>query len=155
MLEQLFTEKRRELDQQLTMLGVPKHAEFPFCHRCFSTAPVEPALLASALEILEHAPAVGTSGDAIGADANCKAARALVAQYREIDPAFTGRIEVRQDIPAGLMVSGRTLMVSQSTRMPRHRLDALLQHEVSVHLLTCVQRRCAGPQDLPHRPRRI
>ena len=29
-------------------------------------------------------------------------------------------------------------MISQSTRMPRHRLDALLQHEVSVHLLTCV-----------------
>src|SRR5687767_11907555 len=36
------------------------------------------------------------------------------------------------------MVSGRTLMISQSTRMPRHRLDALLQHEVSIHLLTCV-----------------
>ena len=36
------------------------------------------------------------------------------------------------------MVSGRTLMISQSTRMPRLRLDALLQHEVSILLLTHV-----------------
>ncbi len=35
------------------------------------------------------------------------------------------------------MVSGGTLMISSHTRMARHRLDALLAHEVSVHLLTC------------------
>jgi uncharacterized protein (TIGR02421 family) len=41
-------------------------------------------------------------------------------------------------------VSGRTLMISQSTRMPRHRLDALLQHEVSIHLLTYVNGNAQG-----------
>ena len=136
-LEQLFTEKRRELDQQLSMLGCRNTRDFRYLSMTLY-GPVEPGLLAMALEVLDRVPAGGTGGEAIGADAVCKAARALVAQYREIDPAFNGRIDVRQDIPAGLMVSGRTLMISQSTRMPRHRLDALLQHEVSVHLLTCV-----------------
>ena len=136
-LEQLFTEKRRELDQQLTMLACRNTRDFPYVSMTLY-GPVEPALLASALEILDHVPPGGAGGEAIGADAICKAARSLVADYRKIDPTFTGRIDVRQDIPAGLMVSGRTLMISQSTRMPRHRLDALLQHEVSVHLLTCV-----------------
>ena len=136
-LEQLFSEKRRELDQQLTLLACRNTVDFPFISLTLY-GPVEPALLASALEILGNVPTGGGSGDAIGADSVCKAARALIADYRAIDPGFSGRVDVRQDIPAGLMVSGRTLMISRSTRMPAHRLDALLQHEVSVHLLTCV-----------------
>jgi uncharacterized protein (TIGR02421 family) len=44
-------------------------------------------------------------------------------------------VQVREDI-AGLLVSGRKLLIGADTVMPRRRLDALLAHEVGVHLLT-------------------
>lgn len=136
-LEQLFTEKRRELDQQLTMLSCRNSGDFRYVSLTLY-GPVEPELLASAREILDTIPPDRRLGEAIGADLVRKAARALIADYRKANPRFNGRVAVRQDIPAGLMVSGRTLMIAQATRMPRNRLDALLQHEVSIHLLTHV-----------------
>ena len=142
-LERLFAEKRRELDQQLTMLACRNSPDFRHVSLTLY-APVEPELLASARDILERVPGGRRDEDAIGADLVRKAARALIAGYRSVNAEFNGRVSVRQDIPAGLMVSGRTLMISQSTRMPRHRLDALLQHEVSVHLLTFVNGNAQG-----------
>ncbi len=142
-LEHLFAEKRRELDQQLTMLACRNTGDFRYVSLTLY-GPVEPELLASAREILDSVPGDRHRGEAIGADLVRKAARALIADYRKANPEFSGRVAVRQDIPAGLMVSGRTLMISQSTRMPRHRLDALLQHEVSIHLLTHVNGNAQG-----------
>jgi len=142
-LEHLFAEKRRELDQQLTMLSCRNSDDFRYVSLTLY-APVEPALLASARDILDRVPKGLRDGEAIGADSVRKAAEALIADYRKTNAAFNGRIAVRQDIPAGLMVSGRTLMISQSTRLPRHRLDALLQHEVSIHLLTYVNGNAQG-----------
>ena len=136
-LEGLFAEKRRELDQQLTMLASRNTANFRYMSLTLYP-PVEPELLAAAQDILAQAPAGGERGESIGASEVSKAARALIARYREADAAFTGRVLVREDIAAGLMVSARNVMIAKATHMPRHRLDALLQHEVSIHLLTCV-----------------
>jgi uncharacterized protein (TIGR02421 family) len=136
-IERLFAEKRRELDQQLTMLDCRNSADFKYVSLTVYE-PVEADLLASARDILDHVQPDNERGEAIGADAVSKAAESLIADYRKADPDFSGEILVRKDIPAGLMVSGRTLMISQSTKMPANRLDPLLQHEVSVHLLTCV-----------------
>ena len=44
-------------------------------------------------------------------------------------------MEVREDV-SGLMVSGPKLMIGADSVMPADRVDALLAHEVSVHLLT-------------------
>jgi uncharacterized protein (TIGR02421 family) len=136
-LERLFAEKRRELDQQLTMLACRNSPDFKFVSLTVYE-PVEPELLASARDILDRVPPDHNRGEAIGADVVRKAAENLIADYRKADPGFLGKVEVRKDIPAGLMVSGRKLMISQSTKMPANRLDPLLQHEVSIHLLTCV-----------------
>lgn len=136
-LENLFAEKRRELDQQLTMLACRNTDDFRYVSLTLYE-PVEPELLAAARDILASAPGDRHSADAIGADAVRKAAQGVIADYREANPDFNAKIAVRQDIPAGLMVSGRTLMISQSTRMPAHRLDALLQHEIGVHLVTFI-----------------
>jgi uncharacterized protein (TIGR02421 family) len=136
-LEHLFAEKRHELDQQLTMLASRNGEDFRYVSLTLY-GPVEPDLLAAAREILAAVPGERHGGEAIGADSVRKAAEGLIADYRKANPDFRAKIAVRKDIPAGLMVSGRTLMISQSTRMPRHRLDALLQHEVSVHLVTFV-----------------
>ena len=136
-LERLFSEKRRELDQQLTMLACRNTGDFKYVSLTVYE-PVEPELLAGARDILDNVPPDNNRGEAIGADAVRKAAETLIADYHRADASFKGTVRVRKDIPAGLMVSGRNVMISQSTRMPANRLDPLLQHEVSVHLLTCV-----------------
>ena len=101
---------------------------------------METALLEQARAILAQVAA----GDPCGGDerVDCHAVRAaaelLIARYRREVPTFQAEVCLREDIAPGLMVSGRSLLVSTETRMSRGRLDALLQHEVSVHVLTFV-----------------
>ena len=136
LLETLLSEKRRELDHQLTMIGARNTPDFrPASMLQYGV--VEPALLTAA-----HAILAATEGrpraraTMIGASEVAKGARALIADYARKDERFAAKIEIRDDLAAGLMVSGGKLMISSHTRMARHRLDALLAHEVSVHLLT-------------------
>jgi uncharacterized protein (TIGR02421 family) len=109
--------------------------------------PFERPLLEAANTILEMvAPDQGRDPDdeLIGATEVREAARRLVRRYREASPEFVARISLREDIGAGLMVSGRNLLISTATRMRRSRLDALLQHEVSIHLLTFINGNSQG-----------
>ena len=136
LLETLFTEKRRELDQQLTMIGARNTPAFQPASM-LQYGQVEPTLLAGGTAIL--AATAGhrrPRGTMIGASEVAKEARSLIARYRDQDERFSAKVEIRDDLAAGLMVSGGTLMISRHTRMARHRLEALLAHEVSVHLLT-------------------
>ncbi|MEO7365219.1 MAG: flavohemoglobin expression-modulating QEGLA motif protein [Sphingomicrobium sp.] len=136
LLESLLTDKRREIDQQLTMLSVRNTPAFgPASMLLYGT--VDAALLADAHSLLAAAaPAPRSRGKMIGASEIAEAGRALIASYRAADERFNAQVEVRDDLAAGLMVSGGKLMVSSDTRMAARRLDALLAHEVSVHLLT-------------------
>jgi uncharacterized protein (TIGR02421 family) len=93
-------------------------------------------------DLLEDAAAIlgagGSSqprGESVGAREVAAAAAALAQSYRTVDPAFAPDIQVRDDI-AGLMVSGSKLFVGTNIVVPSHRLEALLAHEVSIHLLT-------------------
>ena len=136
LLENLLAEKRREIDLQLTMLATRNTPAFrPASMMQYGV--VEPELLDAARAILTTNPRRRQPfDDTIGASEIAKAARALIARYRVADDRFVATVEIRDDLAAGLMVSGGTLMISSHTRMARHRLDALLAHEVSVHLLT-------------------
>ena len=139
-LESLFREKQRELDQQLMLLQRRNTRAFRYVS-LLQYGTVEAPLLEQAQAILEHiGDGAGAGDDDARLDCHAvkEAAQALLARYRRDVPAFKARIELREDIAPGLMVSGQTLLISTETRMPRRRLDALLQHEISVHLLTCV-----------------
>lgn len=134
LLEGLLSEKRREIDQQLTMLATRNTPRFrPASMLLYGT--VEPALLADAHAILGATLNAVPRGRAVEAVEIAAAARSLVDKYREVDPRFEATIEIRDDV-SGLMVSGDKLMVSSHACMPAARLDALLSHEVSIHLLT-------------------
>ncbi|WP_182912067.1 flavohemoglobin expression-modulating QEGLA motif protein [Sphingomonas cavernae] len=137
-LETLFAEKRHELDQQLTMLHHRNTPTFRYASLMLY-GPVEPELLAAAQEILDR-PVTDRDEKPEMVDAATirETARSLIRRYRESDPRFIARTSIRDDLAPGLMVTGRNLLISSATRMRRARLDALLQHEVSVHLLTCV-----------------
>ena len=138
-LERLFAEKRMELDQQLTMLQRRNTHAFRYVS-LLQYGPVEPELLALAKTLLGAFPPESRSGgkrvDAAAVEAE---ARRMFARYAEVAPAFAAAETcLRSDTGPGLMVSGRSLLISTDASVPRERLDPLLQHEVSVHVLTFI-----------------
>ena len=134
LLERLLSEKRQELDHQLTMLSTRNTASFQAAS-ILQYGTVSSRLLEDAHAILARPRGRKVRGEKIGAAEVADAARALIEHYRAVDPRFAGAVEVRDDV-AGLLVSGGKLMIASNTSMRRSRLEALLAHEVSVHLLT-------------------
>ncbi len=139
-LEDLFDEKRRELDLQLLMLQNRNTPHFRYSS-LLQYGPVESSLLTQARSILEHVlPGSRPSGDCTRVDCHAVEAAALsvISQYRTRYPGFEAEVCLREDIGMGLMVSGQSLLISTTSRVPRGRLDALLQHEIGVHVVTAV-----------------
>jgi uncharacterized protein (TIGR02421 family) len=134
LLEQLLREKRHELDAQLTMLATRNTPAFQSAS-IFLYGAISADLLQDAAAILSSGGSSQPRGESVGARQIAAAAAALAQSYRAIDPAFAPDIQVRDDI-AGLMVSGKKLFVGTNIVVPANRLQALLAHEVSIHLLT-------------------
>ncbi len=134
LLERLLSEKRQEIDHQLTMLSTRNTAAFKAAS-LLHYGTVGSQLLADAKTILARPKPRKPSGVVVGALEIADAARALVSKYQAVDDRFAPVIEVRDDV-SSLMVSGDKLMIASSTAMLQSRVDALLSHEVSVHLLT-------------------
>ncbi|MGH6659081.1 MAG: flavohemoglobin expression-modulating QEGLA motif protein, partial [Sphingomicrobium sp.] len=134
LLEMLLSEKRREIDAQLTMLATRNTPAFrPASMVLYGT--VDEKLLADAETILASTGDDPPRGIAVGAEEAAVQARDLIARYHAIDPRFAAMVEIRDDV-SGLMVSRDKLMIGRDSVMPAHRVTALLAHEVSVHLLT-------------------
>ncbi len=134
LLERLLSEKRQELDHQLTMLATRNTAAFQAAS-LLHYGTVSSGLRGDARAILAGTRPAKVREQRIGALDVAQAARALVETYKAIDPSFDAAIEIRDDV-GSLLVSGGKLMIASSTSMLPSRLDALLAHEISVHLLT-------------------
>jgi uncharacterized protein (TIGR02421 family) len=134
-LERLLCAKRRELDYQLTMLATRNTPGFRPASQLLYGA-VDAELLGDAQAILASPARGGKGGEAVGAEEIAAAARALVERYRRADDRFDCTVEVRDDV-SGLLVSGHKLMIASDSRVAKGRVEPLLAHEVSVHLLTC------------------
>lgn len=137
LLTRLLAEKQQELDLQLSMLAARETPRFVELGRALYGS-VEPSLAARARAILERLPRVASAARQKGldADAVAAAARDMIAGYRAAYPDFEASVEIRGDLPAGLLVSRNRLLVSRDTNLPPERLTALLSHEIGVHLLT-------------------
>ncbi|MDQ3079597.1 MAG: DUF1704 domain-containing protein [Pseudomonadota bacterium] len=134
LLERLFTDKRHEIDAQLTMLATRNTPSFrPASHFLYGAVPA--ALLHDARQLLTLPRPRKSKGETVEAQAVAQAARSLIDSYDRPDAPFAASVEIREDI-AGLMVTGNRLMIGTATTVPLERLDALLSHEVSTHLLT-------------------
>lgn len=134
LIEGLLLEKRRELDTQLHMLECRGDKLFKeHSEGLYGSVSVE--LLAAAEKILARTRPHQGSQQAIGAKEIKHRAEVLVGHYRSHVPAFDPLIEIRGDI-AGLLVSYPKLMIDASAKVSERRVDPLLSHEVSVHLLT-------------------
>ena len=134
LLEQLLAEKRQELDHQLTMLSTRNTAAFKAASM-LHYGTVGSQLLADAHAILARPRGRKERGDVVGALEVAEAARTLVDKYRGAGKGFDAAIEIRDDV-SGLLVSGRKLMIASNMSMLHSRVDALLAHEIGVHLLT-------------------
>jgi uncharacterized protein (TIGR02421 family) len=134
LLERLLGEKRREIDMQLTMLGTRNTNGFrPASMLLYGT--VTAKLLKQAQSLLSTIKPRRAPRPVHHANDVALAAQALVDRYQSIDPRFAPRIEVRDDV-FGLLVSKDRLLIASDTALSAERLDGLLAHEVSVHLLT-------------------
>ncbi|PDT81428.1 flavohemoglobin expression-modulating QEGLA motif protein [Sinorhizobium sp. BJ1] len=142
-LYQLYREKQQELDLQLSMLSARETAKFIEFGRALY-GPVEATLLRAAGEVLARTDKSGTeaggSASSVRVCADCyfveRRAREMIAEYARRCSDFEARVEVRDDLPSGLLVSGRRLLIARSTLMPVDRVEAILSHEIGVHLLT-------------------
>lgn len=134
LLERLLKEKRLELDYQLTMLATRNTPAFrPASLLLYGS--IDPELLLEARAILAATGPRPRAGEMVDAGEMARAARALIASYRSIDTSFDPKVEVRDDV-AGVLVSGGKLLIPSNLAMAKIRVDPLLAHEVSVHLLT-------------------
>lgn len=137
LLTGLLSEKQQELDLQLSLLATRETPRFVELGRALYGS-VEPILAARARDILEktNGGVSKAQRNGLGADAVAAAARDMIAGYRASYPDFDASVEIRADLPAGLLVSRNRLFVSRDTSLAPERLTALLSHEIGVHLLT-------------------
>lgn len=135
-LSRLYEEKRQELDLQLSMIASRETPRFRELGRALYGS-VEPSLLAAARSILAQCgPQRGAGTSRVGSTVVRRRAESMIAGYAGEAPGFDASIELRDDLPSGMMVTGRRLLISKGMAVPRGRIEALLSHEVGVHLLT-------------------
>jgi uncharacterized protein (TIGR02421 family) len=144
LLNYLFREKQEELDREITLLRNLETPRFRWSSYELHGV-VEPDLLGLARQILDRLPLEeqeeyaedgDTEGGYVNAEGFARAAHDELDHYRRLSPAFTGGVEIRPDVTAGLMVTKGVLCISKNLSVPRHRLQPLLHHEVGTHVVT-------------------
>ncbi|MCX2740541.1 flavohemoglobin expression-modulating QEGLA motif protein [Pontibacter anaerobius] len=132
----LFRDKRHELDKMLTMLSDRNTPDFLYSSmQLYGT--VTDQLLKVAEGILATIPEPERSGkpDIIPVPEFVAQAEREIAFLKEQYPDLDSGVDVRDDV-VGLIVSKGRLNVGTDARIPRHRAEALIQHEVGTHILT-------------------
>lgn len=137
-LAYLFRQKQDELDRQITLLG---DVDSPrFLHESLQIyGGVSDWLLEHAREILDRVPTRSgeeSNTNQLTATEFAKRAQEELGYYQQRRSDFAAKVSVRDDMYAGLMVSGNQLLIGGRTLIPRRRADALIQHEIGTHLIT-------------------
>ncbi|MEX2309995.1 MAG: flavohemoglobin expression-modulating QEGLA motif protein [Pirellulales bacterium] len=137
-LSYLFRQKQEELDRQITLLTDVDSTRFlPESLQIYGG--VSEWLLGHAKELLDRVPI--RSGDdshhgQLSAVEFATRAQQELGHYQQKCADFCATVAVREEMYAGMMVSGNQLLIGGKTRIPRGRVDALLQHEIGTHLVT-------------------
>ncbi|MBD9570556.1 flavohemoglobin expression-modulating QEGLA motif protein [Ensifer sp. ENS08] len=139
LLYALYREKQQEVDLQLSMISARETRTFVEFGRALY-GPVEATLHDAASEILART-APGRDARSSAADRrDCEyireRAQAMISAYRRQSADFSASVDIRDDLPAGLLVSRGQLLIARSSALDADRVEALLNHEIGVHLLT-------------------
>src|SRR4051794_32335129 len=136
-LSYLFRQKQDELDRQITLLSDVDSPRF-LQESLQVYGGVSDWLLEQGSELLDRVPtrsAEGTKAGQLNAVEFAKRAQEELGYYQQRCGDFCATVSVRDDMYAGLMVSGDQLLIGGRTRIPRRRVEALLQHEIGTHLV--------------------
>lgn len=134
----LFRDKRKELDQMMTMLSERGKEGFLLgSMQVFGT--VNEKLLEKAQAILTITVTDRESKtkeeDVVYAEEFAKLAQEELDYLKGQDPNFSTTVRLRDDI-YGVMVNQGVLNISKQYSLPRNRVKALIQHEVGTHIVT-------------------
>ncbi len=138
LLYELFLEKRDEIDRKLTMLSDRGNIKFLYGSLQVYGGVEEP-LLKTAREILDAVstlPKVKKEIIQVDAQTFAKAAQEEIAYYKKIDPQINAKVEIREDISSGAMVSNGNFLIYKYSQFPQNRIEPLIHHEIGTHVLT-------------------
>lgn len=131
----LLSEKRRELERQLALVGLRGTEGFINASLDLFGG-VEVPLLTLADDILAHVPSDSSLPDDAGIEDILHAVHEELAWYREQTAGFECKVVIDDDLSSVMMVSHGTFYVDGNTRLPRARIQPLVQHEIGTHVLT-------------------
>lgn len=133
-LADLFEEKRQELDLKLSLVQLRETPRFlPTSIAVYG--PVDDDLVGEARQILERVGPGAGSRHQISGEAFAALAERHLDRYRTANPVVVSGVELRNDIWS-LTVSNGNLLVGRDMKIPRNRVEPLLEHEVGTHIVT-------------------
>jgi len=131
----LLAEKQRELDRQIELVRMRDTDGFINASLDLFGG-VEPRLLALAGQILATVgPSVPLEAEA-GIDEVLAAVEDELDWYRDRSPDFFAEVVVDADLNSLMMVSHGKFFIDGDVRLPRARVQPLIQHEIGTHLVT-------------------
>jgi uncharacterized protein (TIGR02421 family) len=148
-LSNLFYEKQIELEKTLSMLRDRRTRNFFYgSMQLYGEITSELKLLA--IKILESTTAhkkEPTDNVFFDCYSFAQKAEEEINYYKQFFPEMKSKVQIRDDI-TGLMVSRGNLFLGKKIRIPKRRVDALLQHEIGTHVVTYVNGRAQPFQQL-------
>ena len=142
-IQNLFREKRLELDRQITLLEDRQTPRFlPGSMTLYGG--IEAPLLELATQILarterddedEDNPPPVAPTERASAEQFAARAQKEVDFYKEQLPSLSSTVQIRDDVP-GVMVAAGQLLIAENFSYPAARLEALIQHEVGTHIVS-------------------
>ncbi len=135
LLSALLSEKQRELERQVALVRLRGTDGFVNASLDLFGG-VEPSLLQLANDILAQVgPSAPLSADC-GIDEFLHAVNDELDWYRAQSPDFSCEVVVDDDLGSMMMVSHGTFYIDGNIRLPRARIQPLVQHEIGTHVLT-------------------
>lgn len=136
-MAKLLREKREEMAMEIQMILDRETDQFLSGSLRLYGAP-DADLIDLADNMLKHLSDQSTSGTGqyMDAVAIAKKVEDDFAYYRNLSPAFASSVEIRGDVLDGLMVTKGHVCIGKGTRIPLHRVLALISHEVGTHVVT-------------------
>ena len=135
-LAAIFEEQRRQLDFKISMLRDRGTRNFLYGSlQVYGELSKEVVQLAH--EILggfKRRKRQGTMSNFVDAFEFAETARNEINGYQQMYAKFSPLVKVRKDLPS-LMVNRGNFLVPQNLKVPKHRVMALVQHEIGTHLL--------------------
>ena len=137
-LVRMFREKQYGLDRKITLLLDLNTARF--LHGSMQLfGGLDNGLHSLAEQLLERLPPrtrEDSKGGHLDAESFALRAEAEIDYYRQQWSGVDAKVQIREDVAGGLMVSNGSLLIAKHTQIPATRVYALLQHEIGTHILT-------------------